>query len=126
MQEICITQTTILQSTGTSESEIGGLHDRRAGNQTSETVQVFGQNYGGGGQCDNHAAFCQLKRAREKWGRIAGILSDEGANPKTMGYFYKPIAQAILLYGSESWTLTRKILRRFNSFHARVARYLTG
>ena len=75
---------------------------------------------------DNHAAFRQLKRAREKWGRIAGILNAEGANPKTMGYFYKAIVQAILLYGSESWTLTRNILKRFDSFHARVARYLTG
>ena len=75
---------------------------------------------------DNHAAFRQLKRAREKWGRIAGILNAEGANPKTMGYFYKAIVQAILLYGSETWTLTRNILKRFDSFHARVARYLTG
>jgi len=41
-----------------------------------------------------------------------------------MGYFYKAIVQAVLLYGSESWTLSKDKLREFSSFHNRVARYL--
>ena len=43
-----------------------------------------------------------------------------------MGYFYKAVVQAILLYGSETWVLTNFQLKRLRSFHARVARYLTG
>ena len=43
-----------------------------------------------------------------------------------MGYFYKAVVQAILLYGSETWTLTEGLKRQFQSFHSRVARFLTG
>jgi hypothetical protein len=40
------------------------------------------------------------------WNRIAGVLKTQGAGSKIMGYFYKAIVQAVLLYGSESWTLS--------------------
>jgi hypothetical protein len=43
-----------------------------------------------------------------------------------MGYFYKALVQAVLLYGSESWTVNEGIKRQFQSFHTRVARFLTG
>jgi hypothetical protein len=75
---------------------------------------------------DDHAATRQLQRAREKWGRIGKVLSSQGVNAKTMGYFYKAIVQAVLLYGSESWTLTEGTMNKLRSFHSRVARYLTG
>jgi len=75
---------------------------------------------------DDHAADRQLQRAREKWNRIGKVLSSQGVNAKIMGYFYKAIVQAVLLYGSESWTLTEGTLKKLRSFHSRVARYLTG
>jgi len=41
---------------------------------------------------DDHAEDRQLERARAtKRGRIGRILSTRGANPRTMGYFYKVI-----------------------------------
>ena len=43
-----------------------------------------------------------------------------------MGYFYKVVVQAVLLYSSETWTLTEGLKRQFQSFHSRVARFLTG
>ena len=52
------------------------------------------------------------------------MLSSEGTDPKVMGYFYKAIVQAVLLYGSESWTLSESMLQRIRSFHSRVARYI--
>jgi len=73
---------------------------------------------------DNHAALRQLARASEKWGRIGRVLQSEGVSPRVMGYFYKAIVQAVLLYGSESWTVSETIIKQFRSFHARVARYL--
>ena len=73
---------------------------------------------------DQFAASRQLQRARSKWNRIAGVLKTQGVGSKIMGYFYKAIVQAVLLYGSESWTLSKNKLREFSSFHNRVARYL--
>jgi hypothetical protein len=75
---------------------------------------------------DDHAALRQLSQAREKWGRMNRVLASQGASPRTRGYFYKAIIQAVLLYGSESWTLSNRTLQLFRSFHARVARHLTG
>jgi len=34
------------------------------------------------------------------------VLRSEGLKPRAMGYFYKAIVQAILLYGSEIWVVS--------------------
>jgi hypothetical protein len=75
---------------------------------------------------DERAANRQLARARARWSRIARILTIDGASPRVMGYFYKAIIQIVLLYGSESWTLTGRMIGRLRSFHHRVAGYITG
>jgi hypothetical protein len=49
-----------------------------------------------------------------------------GASPRVMGYFYKAIIQTVLLYGSESWILTGRMIGRLRSFHCRVAQYIAG
>jgi len=41
-----------------------------------------------------------------------------------MGCFYLATVQAILLYGSESWTLTQQQLRLLEAFHHRSARHI--
>jgi len=41
-----------------------------------------------------------------------------------MGLFYKATVQSVLLYGAETWTLTKPLLRMLRSFHHRCARYL--
>jgi hypothetical protein len=56
---------------------------------------------------DEPAIQRSLKRARAKWSKIGRILSREGANPRTMATFYKAIVQSTLLYGAESWVLTK-------------------
>ena len=43
-----------------------------------------------------------------------------------MAKFYFATVQAILLYGAESWTLTKNNLRKLNSFHLRAIRHMTG
>ena len=75
---------------------------------------------------DHHAMTWQLTRAKRKWGRFSAILRSQGVKPRVMGYFYKAVVQAVLLYGSESWVLSEFFLKQLRSFHARVARYLTG
>ena len=75
---------------------------------------------------DSHAIERQLSRAKARWGRIASVLRSEGVNSRTMGYFYKAVVQAVLLYGSESWVISNFYQRQLQSFHSRIARYLTG
>ena len=41
-----------------------------------------------------------------------------------MGYFYKAIVQAVLLYASESWVMTDPAMKALNSFHHKCARYI--
>ena len=42
------------------------------------------------------------------------------------GNFYKAVAQAVLLFGSEMWVLTSRMERALDSFQHRVARRITG
>jgi hypothetical protein len=52
------------------------------------------------------------------------ILSSDGADSKTMARFYLAMVQAKLLYGSETWVLSRRLLDRLKHFHARSMRTL--
>ena len=67
-----------------------------------------------------------LRKARQRWGQISRILAREGATPRVMGYFYKAIVQAVLLYAAETWVLTERMMVALNTFHHRVARYIAG
>ena len=53
-------------------------------------------------------------------------MKHEGANARVMAKFYVATIQAILLYGSKSWVLTKKNLQKLNSFHLRAVRHMTG
>jgi len=54
-----------------------------------------------------HVSLRQLARARMKLNCIGKVLQSKGMKPRAMGYFYKAIAKAILLYGSETcWVLS--------------------
>jgi hypothetical protein len=46
------------------------------------------------------------------------ILSSDGADSKTMARFYLAVVQAKLLYGSETWVLSRRLLDCLEHFHA--------
>ena len=74
--------------------------------------------------CDDEAIERQLTRARYKWKRFSAILNSGGMNKRVAGYFYKVVVQTVLLYGSESWVISKRQLRVLESFHRRVARYL--
>jgi hypothetical protein len=75
---------------------------------------------------DGPAVQANLEKARQKWGRIGRILSREQATPRIMATFYKAIIQAVLLYGSESWVLTKSMMQKLRSFHQKCARHITG
>jgi hypothetical protein len=67
-----------------------------------------------------------IQKARQRWGQIARILAREGASTKVMGYFYKAIVQAVLLYAAETWVVTERSMKALNSFHHRCARHIAG
>jgi hypothetical protein len=73
---------------------------------------------------DDLAVTSNIKKARQCWGRLSRILTREGANPRVMARFYVTVIEAVLLYGSETWVLSSRLLRRLNSFHNRCARHL--
>jgi hypothetical protein len=69
----------------------------------------------------------QINKARATWGRIGKVIKKKtDANPKVLATFYKAIIQSILLYGSETWTISKTIMNKLNNFHRRCARYITG
>jgi hypothetical protein len=43
-----------------------------------------------------------------------------------MSTFYKVIVQSVLLYGSESWVLTKYMVSKVHCFHHMCARFITG
>ena len=69
---------------------------------------------------------CNLGKSRKSWGRLYWILIREGADPKVSGNFYKAVAQAVLLFGAETWLITPRMEQALDSFQHRVARRLTG
>ena len=66
-----------------------------------------------------------LGKARKSWGRLSQILSREGEDPKVLLKFYKAVAQAVLLFGAETWVLTPRMERALDRFHHRVAQRIT-
>ena len=76
---------------------------------------------------DLEAIDLQLKKARMTWGRIGKIIKKRtNGNPKIMSIFYKVIIQSVLLYGSESWVISKHAHKKLQSFHRRCARFITG
>ena len=67
-----------------------------------------------------------LRKARVSWGRLARILGREGADPKVSRSFYTAVTQQVLLFGAESWVLTKRMESALEAFQGRVARCLTG
>ena len=54
------------------------------------------------GDDDWLAVVGNLGKSRKSWGRLSQILSQEGADPKVLGHFYKAVLQAVLLFNAET------------------------
>jgi hypothetical protein len=63
------------------------------------------------------AVYHNLCKARTKWGMLSHHLIWEGATPEVSSRLYAAVVQAILLYDSESWTVTPKMLQTLDGFH---------
>ena len=49
------------------------------------------------------------------------VLHGENTSPRVAAKFHKAVVQAVLLYGSEKWNLTKAALARLEGFHIRAA-----
>ena len=58
-----------------------------------------------------------LRKAQNSWGPLSWIFSQEGADPKVSGNFYKAMAQAVLLFGVEKWVLNQRMEWALDSFN---------
>ena len=67
-----------------------------------------------------------LQKARKSWVRMSRIFSQEGADPKVSGQFFKAVVQAVFLFGAETWVLTPQMEQALISFKKRVTQRLTG
>ena len=67
-----------------------------------------------------------LKKAQRRWARVSFVLRREGLSPRQGAMFYKAIVQSVLLYGVETWVLTKSMMNILKGFHYRVARKLSG
>ena len=67
-----------------------------------------------------------ISKARVTWGRLARILGREGADPKVSRNFYISVTQQVLLFGAETWVLTKRMEATLDTFQGRVAQRLTG
>lgn len=66
-----------------------------------------------------------LKKARARWGSVFRVLKTEGANYRAMAVFYLTIVQAVLLYGTDSWTISKRNMLILDEFHKRAVRHIT-
>ena len=67
-----------------------------------------------------------IRKAQASWGRLARVLGREGADPKVSHSFYTAMTQQVLLFGWESWVLTKNMESALDAFQGRVERSLTG
>ena len=54
------------------------------------------------------------------------VLERTGATVRARGAMYKAVAQSVLLYRSNSWVVTREMLKVLTAFYHRAARRITG
>jgi hypothetical protein len=98
-------------------------HEFSAYGETLERVEVF--KYLGRllafDDNDVQAVRSNLKKARGMWARISRVLRTDNISPRVSGMFYKATVQAVLLYGSETWSLTPAALKSLEGFHLRAA-----
>jgi hypothetical protein len=63
------------------------------------------------------AMWHQLHRARGTWTCVGQVLRSEIITPQVAAKFYKAVVQALLLYGSKTWNLTKVVLAWLKGFY---------
>lgn len=72
------------------------------------------------------ARYKNLREAWQCWAKLSRLLVRDGASPRISGMFYKAVVRSTLFFSSETWIITRPMLKALEGFHNRVACRLTG
>ena len=56
---------------------------------------------------------------------MSWVLGREGADPKVSRNFYTAVTQQVLLFGAETWVLTRNMESALDAYLGRVERNIT-
>ena len=75
---------------------------------------------------DTQAMRMNLRKIRGCWARILCVLRAENAAARTCGMLYKATVQAVLLYGSEIWSLSPTSVKRLEGFHIHAVWQMSG
>jgi hypothetical protein len=75
---------------------------------------------------DNQAVRSNLRKACRCWAQVSRVLQAENVTPQMCGMFYKATVQAVLLYGSETWSLSPSSMKCLEGFHICAARQMSG
>ena len=78
------------------------------------------------GDDDLLAVVGNLGKERMSLGRLSRVMVREGSDPKVSRTFYTAVAQAVLLFGADTWALTPRMEKALDIFQSRVARRITG
>ncbi len=70
---------------------------------------------------DAQAIRQQLRKAQSVWARVGQVLRGENVGHRIAAKIYKAVVQAVLLYGSKTWNLTKSTLAWLKGFHVRAA-----
>jgi hypothetical protein len=53
--------------------------------------------------------------------RVSNVLRAQNAPPRISAKFYTAVVQSLLLYGSETWVISKSVMARLEGFHIRAA-----
>ena len=70
---------------------------------------IWGVSYTGVDE-DWSEVFRNIGMAIQVWGCLVNLLRREGADPVVSEKFYQEVVQAVLLFGEETWVLTKTML----------------
>jgi hypothetical protein len=66
----------------------------------------------------------QLQKALATWAQVGQVPRNKNVSPHAATTFYKAVVQAILLYGSKTWVLSRTALAHLEGFHICAAYWM--
>jgi hypothetical protein len=74
---------------------------------------------------DTQAIRAQLQKAHATWARVGKVLRGENTSPTVAAKFYLAVVQAVLLYGSKTWVISRQAMARLEGFYIRAGWLMT-
>ena len=74
----------------------------------------------------DRALKCRTRAAWSKWREISGLLLNKGIPLKSRGAVYAACIRSVLMYGTETWSFTKRQEELIRSCDRRFLRYIAG